>query len=76
MDTERAIEPILTIQVKEYTKEAEPNSTLPAIPQKNSSLPLCEHLLKKYGAYSSKKEGFAPYLIKRLLCSYRKNFWI
>ena len=34
MDAERAIEPILTIQVKEYTKEAEPNSTLPAIPQK------------------------------------------
>ena len=34
MDAERAIEPILTIQVKEYTKEAEPNSPLPAIPQK------------------------------------------
>ena len=34
MDTERAIVSVLTIQVKEYTKEAEPNSPLPAIPQK------------------------------------------
>ena len=72
--TKRAIVIVLIILFGEYAKEAEPKTSLLSIHSKKlPSARLCTSL-KSMAHILLGREGYAPYLTKRQLCSYRKNF--